>query len=120
MFTLVVEDDHRDTPSEMFEILAHTEEICRHIIAEKKVLDLIFYLLRASLGVILEPIAVAHFSIEDLTGRKRLGALYHVKNVVRQEIVTTPRHILDAVGECDGNYFAILTEDFARVNGKGD
>ena len=78
MFTLVVEDDHRDTPSEMFEILAHTEEICRHIIAEKEVLDLIFDLLRASLGVILEPIAVAHFSIEDLTGRKRLVALYHV------------------------------------------
>ena len=42
------------------------------------------------------------------------------KNVVRQGIVTTPRHVLDAVGECDGNYFAILTEDFTRVNGKGD
>ena len=104
----------------MLEILAHTEEICRHIIAEKEVLDLIFDLLRASLGVILEPIAVAHFSIEDLTGRKRLVALYHVKNVVRQEIVTTPRHILDAAGECHGNYFAIFTEDFTRVNGKGD
>mgnify|MGYP006365733331 FL=1 len=46
----------------MLEILAHTEEICRHIIAEKEVLDLIFDLLRASLGVILEPIAVAHTS----------------------------------------------------------
>lgn len=56
------EDDHRDTPAEMLEILAHTEEICRHIIAEKEVLDLIFDLLRASLGVILEPIAVAHTS----------------------------------------------------------
>ena len=42
------------------------------------------------------------------------------KNVVRQGIVTTLRHVLDAVGECDGNYFAILTEDFTRVNGKGD
>ena len=48
MFTLVVEDDHRDTPSEMFEILAHTEEICRHIVAEKEVLDVILDLLRAS------------------------------------------------------------------------
>ncbi|MCI7781100.1 MAG: hypothetical protein MR517_08585 [Bacteroidales bacterium] len=55
-----------------------------------------------------------------MTGRKRLVALYHVKNVVRQEIVTTPRHILDAAGECHGNYFAIFTEDFTRVNGKGD
>ena len=96
------------------------DEICRHIIAEKEVLDLLLDLLRASLGVILEPIAVAHFSIEDLTGRKRLVALYHVKNVVRQEIVTTQRHILNAVGECDGNNIGILTEDFTRVNGKGD
>lgn len=53
MFTLVVEDDHRDTPSEMLEILAYAEEICRHIIAEKEVLDLILDLLRASLGVIM-------------------------------------------------------------------
>ena len=120
MFTLVVEDDHRDTPPEMFEILTHTEEICRHIVAEKEVLDVILDLLRASLCVILEPIDVAHFSIEDLTGRKSFIFLNHVKNVVRHLVVRSLRHILDAVGECDRNYLAILTEDFARVNGKGD
>ena len=104
----------------MFEILAHTEEICRHIVAQQEVLHLVADGLTASLGVILKPIAVAYFSIEDLTGRKSFIFLNHVKNVVRHLVVRYPRHILDAVGECEGNYLAILTEDFARVHGKGD
>ena len=106
--------------SERFEILAYSEEICRHIIAEKKVLEVTLDLLRASLGVKLEPITVAQCSIDDLTGRMLFVALYYVKNVVRQEIITTPGHMLDVVGEYNGNYIKIHTEDFSKVNGNSD
>lgn len=115
-FALLVEDDDRDAPSEVLEILAYAEEIRSEVVAEKEVIDRRADVCGTGIDVVLQPVAVAYLRIEHLTGREGLVPLDHLEDMVRHLIVRSPRHILNAVGEQDGSNLRIITKDVARVH----
>jgi hypothetical protein len=118
--TLLVKDDNRHTPSEVFEILAHPKEVHRHIITKKEILHLRTNRSGTSISVIVKTIAIAHLSIENLASGESFIPLYKVKDIVRQPIVRTPRNILYSGGQSNWHNIHILLEHLRRIHGEGD
>ena len=56
----------------VLEVLAHTEEVRGQSVVEQEVLDLPLDIAATRVGVVLQPAAVAHLSIEHLAGGEGL------------------------------------------------
>ncbi len=80
----------------MLEVLAHTEEVRGQGVVEQEVLDLPLDIAATRVGVVLQPAAVAHFSIEHLAGGEGLVTLDQVDDVVRHVVIAAPWD----VGQC--------------------
>lgn len=120
VLSFVVQDDDRDTPTEVLEVLAHTEEVRREGVCKEEIVDLRLDRGVASVRVVLEPVAVTNLCVEHLTGREGLVFLDQFKDMVRQVIIRAPRHVLRAVGEGDWGYFGVFFEDLGRIDGEHD
>ena len=84
------EDQKSNTPTKVLEVEASTEEIVGDRVLEKKIVSLLLHLFRAAGGIVSEAATVADFSIEGLTGGKRLVGLYLFEDVIRQQVIVPP------------------------------
>lgn len=113
--TLGVQYDHRHGEREMFEVLAHAEEIACEVVVKQKVLDFALDGLGGVGYVVDKAGAVADFGIEHLTGGEGFVRFYQVDDVERHLIRTALRHIAVGVGEDCGRNLAVLLEYRLRL-----
>ena len=99
----------------MLEVLAHTEEVRGHGVVEQEVLDLLFDIAATRVGVVLQPAAVAYFSIEHLAGGEGLVTLDEVNDVVRHVVVRSPWDIGQGLVDDGGHDVHVLLEHLAAV-----
>ena len=61
-----VEDDDRDAKREVFEVLAHPEEVRRQVVVHEEVIYLLLDVFLSCFGVVDQAAAVAHLCIKEL------------------------------------------------------
>ena len=111
---LGVQYDHRHGEGEMFEVLAHAEEIACEVVVKQKVLDFGLDGLGGLGAVVDKAGAVADFGVEHLTGGEGFVTFDKVDDVERHLVCSTPRHIAVGVGEDCRRNFAVLLENRLR------
>ena len=103
----------------MLEVLARAEEVRGQGVVEQEVLDLLFDMAIARVGVVLQAAAVAHLSIEHLTGGEGLVTLDEVNDVVRHVVVCPPGDIGQRLVDNGGHDVHVFLEHLAAVGLEG-
>ena len=108
--------EHAKLIGEVLEVLAHTEEVRGHGVVEQEVLDLLFDMAIARVGVVLQAAAVADLGIEHLAGGEGFVTLDEVNDVVGQGVVAAPRHIGKGVIDDDRHDVRVFLEHLAAIH----
>ena len=93
-----IENNQAHGKAEVFEILANTEEIARHVVIQEELLDLVHHFLFAHfISLVQQTASIAHLCIEHLASAQCFITLNQIDNVIRHLVVRSPRHIAHLV-----------------------
>lgn len=82
----------------MLKVLANAQEIARHVVIPKELLDLVHHFLFAPFICLVHQSApIARLCIEHLASAQCLITLNQIDNVIRHLVVRSPRHITHLV-----------------------
>ena len=103
----------------MLEVLAHAEEVTCEVVVQHKVIHLRLHLCGGKPRVIYKSAAIADFSVEHLASAHCLVRLDEINDVVRHQIVTSPRDVLQPIVVDDWCDVMLLLEDFRCLGSEG-
>lgn len=110
-----IEDNDGYSKGKILEVLTHAEEISGEVVIHKELVNVVFDLLCALVGIIAQSGTVADFGIELLTGGERFIIFYLRDDVVRHHIVRSPRYEFHSVGQCAHIEARVFPENGAAV-----
>ena len=98
LVALLIENYHAHGKTEVFEVLANTEKITRHVVIQEELLDLVHHFPFAHfISLVHQSASIAHLCIEHLASAQCLITLNQIDNVIRHLVVCSPRHIAHLV-----------------------